>query len=502
MKIGTRLLLPLLLAVVAVMGLFAAWAIQQRQETLATETHAEVRAYAIALGIAFESALRDPARGDIQAIIDRISGQPSVYGIRVYDREGNALFTSAAMEAAALDRSRRLERVLSGGERVERSAVLAGEPVYAVVQPIRDAETQEVVGALEVLQPIGQLTAEQSRIRSRFLLNTAVLIAALSVLILWMIRRLVAVPLQQMAGAAAAVGGGDLSYRVPTAGARGELAQLASEFNRMAEQLQEAQSQIVQEAEERLGLERRVRESEKLAAIGNLAGGLAHQIAAPLHVIQGRAELLQKGLKDGGSRHDRERHLGIIVSEIRRITAIVRNLLDFARRREPRLGDADIIESIREVASFLEPELVRTGTRFELNATRPVMARADPAMLHQVLLNLIVNAIQAMEDSDGERVLRVTAEQREEDGEVLIELSDTGAGVPPGNEDRIFEPLFSTKAPGSGTGFGLAVARTMAEEQGGQLELLPRTGDAGATFRIRLSAATSGATSGATPDHA
>src|SRR5690606_6208222 len=147
-----------------------------------------------------------------------------------------------------------------------------------------------------------------------------------------LVRRLIARPLNILVEAAQALGRGELGYRTNEERAGAELEELAREFNRMADQIEHARAQVERQAEERIVLARRLRETEKLAVIGNLAAGLGHEIAAPLHVSRGRAEMLRRRAEDEAT----QRNLRISTEQIDRITLIVRNLLDFPRRREPR----------------------------------------------------------------------------------------------------------------------------------------------------------------------
>src|SRR5262249_26032394 len=145
---------------------------------------------------------------------------------------------------------------------------------------------------------------------------------------------------------------------------------------------------------ERLGLERRLRETEKMAAIGNLAAGLAHEIAAPLNVISGRAELMLKSPTD--PTHP-DRHLRIIVRQINRITTIVRNLLDCAKRREPRMRDVDLADVLDGAIALLDTELAKSEVALTREESRPLAVRGDADLLHQLFVNLILNAVQSMD---------------------------------------------------------------------------------------------------------
>ena len=476
MKLSTRLLLPLLAAVALVMTGFAAWAVRQRENTLTEQSRRETNAYAVALGLAIESAYRDPTPKDIQEFIDRISRERTIYGVLVYDRDAELTYVSDPLDARAKAATDAVRSVILSGEPSTIDRTIEGQAVYSVIRPIRDP-LGKIVGAFEVAQPLSFL-AEQIRLtRQRFLLNTITLLAAVAILILVLVRQLVSRPLGGFVVAAQALGRGELEHRIEGPGGGAELAELAGEFNRMAARLESARHELVRESDGRLDLERRLRETEKLAAIGNLGAGLAHEIAAPLHVIRGRAEML---LKRTTVEPDR-RNLHIIVQQISRITVIVRNLLDYARRREPEFGPIDLGTVIGGVLEFLDWEIGRANVHISWDGARELEIMGDTDLLNQVFINLLMNAVQALElaGENGARAIAIRTRIEEGaggDGAVIVEVEDNGPGIPADVLPRIFEPFVTTKANGGGTGLGLAVARGIIEEHHGQLEVCVAVG--------------------------
>lgn len=499
MRLSTRLLLPLLATVVTVMSAYAAWSLRQRETTLAAQDRREARAYATALELALEAAFQDPERRDVQATIDRISREPNIYGVVIYDPSGDPLYLSGPLEGASGSDLDRIREAVSGGDTTSFNRVAGGgERVFSVVRSLHGSDGA-VVGAFEVLQPLAFLEGEKTRTRIRFLLNTLTLILTLTVLILLLVRRFVGDPLSRLVDGVRALEAGDLAWRVPDDPSGGELAELAREFNRMADRLEAARTGLMREAEDRVALERRLRDTEKLAAVGNLAASVAHEIAAPLHVIQGRAELLQKKQT---SREAEVRNLAIINEQIRRITAIVRNLLDFARRREPRVHPMDLARTIDGVTEFLEGEFQRAGITLEREGPDSLPIEGDGELLFQVFMNLLLNAVHALEEHPGERRIILRAyrvEGRLEDGgaapeipgagpRVRVDVQDTGPGIDEEHMGQVFEPFFTTKSAGVGTGLGLPVVRSIVAEHGGAIDVVPGPGG-GALFRLVLPAA-------------
>ncbi|HSR43467.1 MAG TPA: HAMP domain-containing sensor histidine kinase, partial [Longimicrobiales bacterium] len=160
---------------------------------------------------------------------------------------------------------------------------------------------------------------------------------------------------------------------------------------------------------------------------------------------------------------------------------------DYSRRRDPRRVETDLTALVRGVADFLDGEAAKVGARIEVEPPgRDVRCAVDPDLLHQVFLNLLLNALHAVEESEEPRRIRVGL-RSDEDGAVVAEVADSGPGIPPDARDRVFDPFFTTKAGSRGTGLGLAVARGIVEDHGGTVELLPAADPGtGARFRITL----------------
>jgi len=482
-SLSFRLLVPLLLVVGGVMAAFAAWSLVHRERTMVADARRETQAYGTALGLALDAAFRDDDRTAVPDIIDRISRQPRVYGVVVYDPTGRQVFgPGASIEGADFSTPEEVRRILASGGTSEFERTQDGVDVYSVVRPIT-GDDGALVGAFEVLQPLSFVEQEKARTRIRFVLNTAVLLAAVTLLLLWLVRRLVSEPLASFAEAVRELGTGHLDHRVSSSVTISELASVAGELNRMAGGLQTAQAELMRSAEERLTLERQVRQAEKMAMIGQFAAGLAHEIGAPLHVIRGRADLL---LGTAERPRPDARHLGIIVEQIDRITRIVRNMLDFARHGEPRRAVMDLVPLVDGVLELVSLEVARAGIECRRSGVPSALIVGDGDQLQQVILNLVLNASQALAQADGDRTIEVrVAHAAEGDGDVVLEVTDSGPGIPAEYRDRIFDPFFTTKSDRSGTGLGLVVARWIVEHHRGELSLVTREGP-GTTLEVRL----------------
>ena len=246
-------------------------------------------------------------------------------------------------------------------------------------------------------------------------------------------------------------------------------ARLYDALRRTSEELElrvEARTRELREANEEL-----VR-SERLALIGQLAGGVGHELRNPLGAIGNAVYYLRMRLKDGEDPKI-QKHLGILETEVRRSNKIVTDLMDFARVKPPTRAQIELAGIVRDVLAR-QPEDSRIQRVVELGD--PGLVEVDGDQVGQVVLNVVMNAVEAM-PAGGTLTIRLASTP---DG-VLCSIGDTGIGIPPENLEKIFQPLFTTKA--RGIGLGLAVCRRLAEANGGSLKVESRVGS-GSTFTL------------------
>ena len=235
-------------------------------------------------------------------------------------------------------------------------------------------------------------------------------------------------------------------------------------------------------AEEIARLRQEMAESEHLAAVGRLAGSVAHEVRNPLSAMRGLVQLLAKEFPSDSPQAE---YAQVAVSEVDRLERVVSGLLEYTRPRPSRPMEMSLSESLAATLEFLGDDPRAQGVEMSLEMAPDLpLVWADPDQLRQVLVNLIVNALEAVDGSG-----RVSLGARLKDGRVLVEVSDNGPGLPTSETDQLFDPFFSTKERGSG--LGLAIARRMVRAQGG--ELIARNGDqGGAVFSFDLPLAPGG----------
>jgi len=247
---------------------------------------------------------------------------------------------------------------------------------------------------------------------------------------------------------------------------------------RRTEALQQARRhsrELEENARALLRAEETLRRTERLRAVGELAAGMAHEIRNPLGGIQGAAEVLRR---KGTPEPVAEEFWSLLLSEIKRLDEVVANFLEFARPPRPEISVVRVRDLVSAVFLLLRPETTRRGVRCENVVGADVVARADEALLRQVLLNLCLNAVQVQGESGLVRVAAAAA-----DGQIRIDVEDHGPGVPSELRDTLFDAYVTGRS--EGTGLGLAVADRLVSSMGGRLELA-RSDATGSSFCVVL----------------
>lgn len=478
MSINTKLVLLLTLAVGAVMLVGSFLSLRQREAILETALRDELRAHGVTLQIALEENYQNGRTAAAQQLIDRLRENSRVYGVLLFDENGDLRSISQTNTAADFRQPPELETVLRTGETVEFIRAVEERKFLSIILPLNlPAEKR---GAIEIVKPLAVIEDDIAAARLRWLTTTLLLLATIFLVVYVVLRRSLLLPVRGLLEAARALGRGDLNYRVRVGESGDELARLAAEFNRMADNLAQQRRAAEREAENRLGLEKELRHSERLATVGRLAAGIAHELGAPLNVIDARAEQILN--KPDAPAEKRERNLQIIRTNAGRITRLVRQLLTLARPFNLRLAPVALDDLIK---SALEPFEAAEEKQIEFDLTAMSCAftvSADRDFMTQVLTNIFQNAVQAM---NGAGKISVACAAAEENGFVCVKIADTGGGIAPENLDKIFDPFFTTKDIGQGTGLGLSVSSRIVEEHGGRLEAANNP-HGGATFTIFL----------------
>jgi signal transduction histidine kinase len=375
-------------------------------------------------------------------------------------------------------------------QRVEIHAKDGAPRSWGVIEGEPDAQLMTEAGVeLRVWVPsAGRGDAAR---RSLFLFYLGLTAATVLLLTYVLLTYFIVRPVDRLRLAAERLASGRLLTSVPIQGAA-EVARLAATFNEMAAQLREDRAALQDRLEE---LERTTAElsttqeqlvrSARLAAVGRLSAGIAHEIGNPLAAIRGLLDLMQMGDLD---RDEEAEFIGRIQRETERIHHTIRDLLDFARNEPTKIGRVESSADLSEVVSDTV-KLIDRQNRFreidlalDLDEQLP-RVRGDHERLRQLLLNLLFNAADALGGKG-----RIEVHASNGDGMVRLTVLDDGPGIAEEIIAQIFDPFVTTKAPGQGTGLGLAVCYTIVEQLGGSIEAENRA-QGGAAFEVRLPAA-------------
>ncbi len=384
----------------------------------------------------------------------------------------------------------------------------AHHPLIVEGQPVAVLRAKLSLGALDQ-----HLASGQSLMLLYLALDALLLILAGS----YLLDRLIVRPLRRVAEATERVGHGDLQP-IRVIRRRDEIGRLALSFNRMVEalashrrSLQVKIAELSQANHELEGARRSMVRAERLASVGTLAAGVAHEVGNPLAAILGLSEFLEQELAALAEREPELAEARAIVERIHaqtlRIHKIIRDLLDYSRTRSQGAAQGcDVAAVARRTQRLLEPQPRLRGLDLQLDLAEPLPAVAlEEDRLEQVLVNLLLNAADALRDGaaagqDGSARLAVAARVDSEDPErVEIVVSDNGPGMAPEVQQRAFDPFFTTKEPGRGTGLGLAICERIVADAGGELRIDSAPGE-GTRVVLRLPRRREVAAPGAAPD--
>jgi len=354
--------------------------------------------------------------------------------------------------------------------------------------PVRVDSTR--VAALELAQPLEPMHRYiRSTILRKIVLFAGFLFVG-TVVVWWLGAVMVGRSVQSMVSQARKVGEGDLDVQTSLGKHRDELAELAQSMNQMVDQLRISKQRLQEETDRRIETIKQLDRAERLATVGKLASGLAHELGTPLNVVSGRAKMIA-----GGELGESEvaSSASVIREQSERMTRIIRQLLDFARSHPPQRRDENVMDIAAKTVATLKPIAEQSGVILVLQPSdSEVIAFVDREKIHQVLSNLLVNAIHAMPNGGDidiavRRELALPPADIEiAPGEVAsIRVKDHGVGIEEKNLEQVFTPFFSTKGVGEGTGLGLSIVHGIIKEHGGWISVESEVGK-GSCFTIYL----------------
>ncbi|HHQ47876.1 MAG TPA: HAMP domain-containing protein [Acidobacteria bacterium] len=467
---------------------------------------------------ATRTAMLHNDREQIQKTIDTLASQRDIERIRIIQKGGRIAYSTDPTEIGTVIDMHE-EQCVACHQKSQPPEDLPMEArarivhrddhrVLGITQTIRNepdcsnaschvhATSDHLLGVLDVNLALGPYDRARSESAAELLVASLLGIILVVGITVWASQRMVHKPVRMLIRETKKIAAGDLSARVPEA-SDDEIGALARTFNRMARDLEVARSELLewgrtledrvrQKTEELQRAQHQILQVEKMASLGKLAAVVAHEINNPLASVVTYAKILVRRLRSHELTEECRQNLEYlesIASEATRCGEIVSQLLSFARRRGGEFGPTDI-NHVVEKSLFLvhhKLELSNVEAKTDLAQDLPEII-ADSSQIQQALMALLINACQAMEDTGGE--VHLTTRPAPEGGAV-IEVADTGPGMPPEVAQHAFEPFFTTKEQGSGVGLGLSVVYGIVERHGGTIRLDTAVGE-GCRFTISL----------------
>lgn len=517
-SLSTKLNVLLLSAMVAIFGLLGYLNVRLHRQHL--EQAALLSAERISDVITrstSEYMLRNDREG-LYRTIHAIADEPGMAKIRIFDQDGRISYSTDAAELnhivdkheEACYACHAQSQPLSKLNRPDRFRIFrngGGHRVLGIITPIENRpacsaapchahpQDQQILGVLDTdisLAKTDVQLADSSRRMKVYTACALLMIAALSWFFVW---RVVAVPVNALKRGTESLASGDLGYQIAVQ-STDEIGELAESFNDMSRQLKSEHSQnlawthtleerVEQKTRELTRAHEHALQTEKMASIGKMAAVLAHEINNPLSGILTYAKLLRKWTdRDdcGESRRGEIRDsLDLIASESRRCGDLVRNLLTFSRTTPMNLQPTDLNHVIEQSLRLVQHQADLAGIQVQpqLEPDLPLV-RCDAAQIEQVLLALIMNAMDAMPQGGNLWIISSSRGPR-----VQIIVRDEGSGIPAEILPRIFEPFLTTKEIGRGVGLGLAISHSILERHSGTIEVQSEVGR-GTTFTVTL----------------
>jgi len=518
-KVGFYLVIALTLAVFV----FALMVVRHNREELLQQAirHSTQLSDVLIKSTRFAMLQNKPSH--VSKIIEDVAAQQDIEKVRILSKDGTIIHSSQKEEigtqvdqeaeaclACHLDEKSLEESPLIGrprfftdqsGERMLGStAVIRNEPTCSSGNCHKHVEDGAVLGVLDIVYPLSKID-QTLRSNTYTIIGLSLgFIMLAGLLVSYLVHRMVYQPLHDLKVGATRLASGNLEQTIPVRSGD-EFGQLADSFNSMTRALRKSHvdlenwgrtlEQKVEEARHELRLaQAETARSEKLASVGLLAAGIAHELNNPLTGVLTFSYLVRKNLPDGSP--DAE-DLDLVIQETKRCAAIIRRLLDFAREKTPEKSFSDLNTLIKETTHLIEQPAHADNIEIELDLDEQLPEIwLDEDLIKQVIMNMMVNAQHAIE-GEGRITIRTRfldrypgSDSGMRPGSVAeITISDSGCGISDENLHRIFDPFFTTKGVGRGTGLGLSVSHGTVEAHGGAIDVQSSVGE-GTEFRIYL----------------
>ena len=473
---------------------------------------------------------------EIQDFVHIYVKEKGFYELLIVDPQLNMIASKKGGLVNRLSTDPMMKKVIQTGElsaEVEKSGTFLSTYYKKMVIYSPLWHQGKIIGGIQMEVPI--LDLMMNLLESKRVILITIVLDAIVLIIFgsFLLSRVLVKPIKDLVRLTKKISEGDFSQKIEVA-SKNEIGQLIGSFNRMIERLKENQESLENYLESLESSNKQLKQAqeelirtEKLASIGRFAAGVAHEVGNPLGAILGYTSILQK---EGMDREESQDYLNRIEKEIERINRIVRELLDFARPSKFEIKDVEVNKVIESTLSLLsyQKDFKNIETQLGMQPDLPII-KGDESQLSQVIINIILNAIDAMpeggiltiqtathtvENMDVDRLQRIYPRRRKSDpmesdyshmrktdplsalfkkfseGDrlVKIRISDTGVGIRKEDLENIFDPFFTTKAPDKGTGLGLSISLRIVESLGGEIRVESEVGK-GTIFEVYFPAA-------------
>lgn len=473
MRLRNLIILTVIVPLFVILVVFSLVAIKSLEDNVRSKLQTEVEIITRTLSSSLSYAVTPDSNTPLEEALQSAFSFHRIYGAYVFDTQGRDVY-GLGLGKDIFSREE-IQQIIERDDLYSNYRQHEGWNYYSALTPLR-SQDGTVYGVLQVNRLNTGIESYTGFISIVAVLVFVIGAAGIVFSIWWGFRRHIERPLNRLLHVMQLVEKGDRSQRATEDGPI-EYRHLASGLNGMLDAMAEKDQEIENRQRREIELEKRLRKSKKLAELGVLAAGVAHEIGAPLTVINGQAQRLAR--RDVISDDERAR-LGRIRGEVERIVEIVRQLMELGRQHNVEKGELALDQLIMNASDLVEDELEPRNIRLDIELPSPTPnLLANGQQIVQVLTNLLRNAAQAPEVNR----VRVRAQQQEQ--ELILWVEDDGPGIPASHHHKVFDPFFTTKPVGQGSGLGLSMVHRIINDHGGTIGVFD-SALGGAGFEITL----------------
>jgi signal transduction histidine kinase len=473
MRLRNLIILTVIVPLFVILVVFSLVAIKSLEDNVRSKLQTEVEIITRTLSSSLSYAITPESNTPLEEALQSAFSFHRIYGAYVFDTGGRDIY-GLGLGKDIFSREE-IQQIIERDDLYSNYRQHDGWNYYSALTPLR-AQDGTVYGVLQVNRLNTGIENYTGFISIVAVLVFVVGAAGIVFSIWWGFRRHIERPLNRLLHVMLLVEGGDRSQRATEDGPT-EYRQLASGLNGMLDAMAEKDHEIENRQRHEIELEKRLRKSKKLAELGVLAAGVAHEIGAPLTVINGQAQRLARRDVIGD---DERAKLGRIRGEVERIVEIVRQLMELGRQHNVEKGELALDQLIMNASDLVEEELEPRNICLDIELPSPTPnLLANGQQIVQVLTNLLRNAAQAPD------VSRIRVRAQQQGHELILWVEDNGPGIPGSHHHKVFDPFFTTKPVGQGSGLGLSMVHRIINDHGGTIAVFD-SALGGAGFEITL----------------